>query len=58
MIYEVLKGVEILGDKDLKNKCYIVDSIIRLLDIRDGNDMDNVLKEEICNKLEKVFFVM
>lgn len=58
MTHEALKGAETLGDKDLRNKCHIVDSIIRLSDTRDGNDMDNASKEEICNKLEKVFFAM
>lgn len=43
-----------LGDSDLRNKCHIVDSIIRL----DGNDMDSPLNIEICKKLEQVFYAM
>lgn len=58
MTHEALNGAESLGDVNLRNKCHIVDSIIRLSDTRDGDDMDNASKEEICNKLEKVFFAM
>lgn len=43
-----------LGDSDLRNKCHIFDSIIRL----DGNDMNSPLNIEICKKLEQVFYAM
>lgn len=43
-----------LGDSDLRNKCHIFNSIIRL----DGNDMNSPFNMEICKKLEQVFYAM
>lgn len=48
MIDKVLSYVVNLGDSDLRNKCYIFNSIIRL----DGNDMNSFFNMEICKKLE------
>lgn len=48
MINKVLSYVVNLGDSDLRNKCYIFDSIIRL----DSNDINSFLNIEICKKLE------
>lgn len=43
-----------LGDGDLRNKCQIVDSTIRL----DDNDIDSPLNIDICKTLEQVFYAM
>lgn len=54
MTDKALSCAENLGDSDLRNKCHIVDSILRL----EGNDMDGTLKKEISKNLEQVFYAM
>ena len=55
MTEEALDCAEHLGDVSLKNKCHVMYGMIKSSDL---STLKEIEKEEICEKLKKVFYVM